>query len=605
MTNPASTDALQVRSRRLALAIGAVALLVLLLALSLPRFSLFAHGSAAMAGVHLLLELFSVLVSVLVVVIAWHALAPEDRRVSSALIYGFTVVAGMDLVHALSYEGLPALGSPASTEKAIFFWFMGRGTELLAMGLVAWRVRLPGTRGHWQAAALLTVLLLAAWGTWWLHRFPQTYVPGQGVTPFKAYVEWVLCLGNLLVALHFWALASRPGGQPRQYYFAAACFVMGLGELTFTTYVDTSDFLLIVGHLFKVASYALIYMSTFQAGMREPYERLQQSEQALQRKQGELDAVLRQVPAGLARLDREGRYRYVNEALAQWLGRPATEIIGQPFEDIVSEDRRSVVSYHWALAMAGQASGYEGQRLDRDGRLRYSSAWLAPERDERGQIIGAVAAVIDTTEQRELQDQLQHSLDEVKDLRTALDEHAIVAVTDARGVILQVNDKFCEISQYGRDELVGQTHRLINSGHHPAAFFEDLWRTISAGRVWSGEICNRAKNGSLYWVNTTIVPYLDARGQPLRYVAIRADITERKRMELQVETLAYHDALTGLPNRRLLMDRLQQSLAAAARSGRHGALLFLDLDHFKEINDKLGHEQGDQLLMQVARRLQR
>ena len=233
------------------------------------------------------------------------------------------------------------------------------------------------------------------------------------------------------------------------------------------------------------------------------------------------------------------------------------------------------------------------------------------ERDDEGRPrrVAGVHLDIDRTKRaeaatEEARARAERALAELRAYQIALDKHAIVAVTDPSGTIKQANDRFCDVSQYSRDELVGQTHRIVNSGIHSRLFWADMWRHIARGRSWHGEVCNRARDGSLYWVDTTIVPVLDANQRIIEHVAIRTEITQRKQLEEQLRSAALTDGLTQLPNRVSILEQLHSAVLRARRLADYRfAVLFMDFDRFKQVNDSLGHDVGDELLRQIALRL--
>jgi PAS domain S-box-containing protein len=226
----------------------------------------------------------------------------------------------------------------------------------------------------------------------------------------------------------------------------------------------------------------------------------------------------------------DGRVVSWNEGAERIQGYEVSEVVGEHFSVFYTEEDvdRGLPGEELRVAAIEGRFEEEGLRIRKDGMLFQADVVITALRDEAGDLRGFSQVTRDITARKEAEEALRSSLRKMADLKAALDESAVVAITDENGKITYVNDKFCEISKYYMEELVGQDHRILNSGYHTREFFEDLWSTIARGDVWRGEIRNQAQDGSLYWVETTIVPFLDEAGKPDQYFAICNDITRYK-----------------------------------------------------------------------------
>lgn len=243
---------------------------------------------------------------------------------------------------------------------------------------------------------------------------------------------------------------------------------------------------------------------------------------------------------GLLMLSPDGTIMAWNQGAEHLLGYSSDEVVGQPYSSLFPEEAVTIGLPGELLKKAESTGSFSRNewKLHRDGSRVHLRCTLSPLRQESdGSLIGFSKTIHEIDREHQPEHSLQKVLKDLADLKFALDESTIVAITDKKGWITYANDAFCKISRYPREELIGQDHRLINSGYHPKSFFQDMWETISHGNVWKGEIRNRAKDGSIYWVDTTIVPFLDAHGTPYQYVAIRHDISARKRIETEIRLL--------------------------------------------------------------------
>ncbi|HAU57632.1 MAG TPA: hypothetical protein DCW87_08800, partial [Comamonadaceae bacterium] len=301
--------------------------------------------------------------------------------------------------------------------------------------------------------------------------------------------------------------------------------------------------------------------------------------------------ALGSISQGVLIVDAQGNATFVNEALCTITGYPENGILGRP-PDFLWADAGGRTTL-WDSA--GAPCTLPGKR--RDGEPFWFDATVSPVLDGQGEATHRVVVLRDITENRRIEQEMRIAA-------TAFESLHGMIVTDANGIILRVNRAFTRMTGYSPDEVIGHTPAMFKSGRHDAEFYVRLWQSLADRGAWFGEIWDRRKNGEVYPLLQSISAVRGDDGQVTHYVAAFSDISERKEAEEKIRHLAFYDPLTRLPNRRLLLDRLQQAMVLGERTGNHGALLFIDLDQFKSLNDTLGHDVGDLLLIEVARRLQ-
>ena len=356
-----------------------------------------------------------------------------------------------------------------------------------------------------------------------------------------------------------------------------------------------------IGKLQEAQSQLFQYGQQLEQQVRERTQTLEQRSHALVESEEKFRLISTAAQDAIVIINGQDRLVYWNPAAEAMFGYSSSDFTDVPFHSLLvpphlrqtAADGMNKFKRSGTGAVVGRR--FEATALHQGGsefpvELAVSSVWM--HNDWHG--IGIVRDITD----RKLFDT------ELMIAATAFESQMGMVISDAQQNILRVNRAFTTITGYSSDEVIGKNPRILNSGKHDRAFYASMFSAIERSGTWQGEIWNRHKNGAVYPEWLTITAVKNDAGVVTHFVAAFSDISERKAAENEIRHLAFYDALTGLPNRRLLMDRLQQALVAGARHHQPGALLFIDLDNFKGINDALGYRTGDLLLKQVAQRLQ-
>lgn len=565
------------------------------------------EGLARFLPLHSFMETFAVVVAAMVFGVGWNAYSAERPANIVLLSCAFLAVGLLDFAHMLSYHGMPDFVTPSGVQKGIDFWLAARFLAALALFSAAFMPWKP-LPSAWMRYALLAgslgITLLVYWAVLYHEAaLPATFVQGKGLTPVKVGSEYAIVLIHLLTAGTILTRCRR-ALSCQSAYLLTAVVVMALSELPFTLYSNVTDVFNLLGHVYKVLAYVFIYRAVFVSSVEEPYRRLRQSEREVWREKERAQVTLTSIGDGVITTDKNGLIEYLNPVAEELSGWNNAEVRGKPVRqvfNVIDEHTRNAAENPVEECLRQQrvvALANHTILVRRDGTEMSIEDTAAPILDREGGVIGAVLVFHDVTEKAKIRNERKR----LSGILEATPDFVGISTVDGRRVY--VNQAGRHMLGIPDEEDVAGLAVLDAYPEWIRGFMEnEVIPLVAENGVWRGETALLSRDGVEIPVSLVAVAHKGADGEVEFISTIARDISERKRFEAQLVHQATHDALSGLPNRLLFYDRLGQALAQAGRAEGVIAVMLLDLDRFKTINDTLGHDTGDLLLKEVAHRL--
>ena len=569
---------------------------------------------------HTLAELFAIVVSLSIFILTWtsHRYLANGYLIVLGAAYG--AIGVVDIFHTLTFKGMN-LFPGVSTNYPTQFWLTARYLEALALlcgPLVIFRK--PNffsiSAGFAAIAAGACIAVMYQW-------FPDTFIDGVGLTPFKVYSEYVI-IAMLLVGFVLLYRLKNHFEQKIFFLLVASLWLAVATEFCFTRYAGFYDFTNELGHYFRFLSVGLAFIAIVLSGVRQPLELIFRELEARQHKLDEvnanlssseanlknqinlLSALLKNLPIGVFMVEApSGKPLVANDTATRLLGRgifPDTTIqnLAEVYQAYKTGSRDSYPPEEMpiVLGMSGVTSHVDDLVVEKpDGTKSLLEIFGSPVKDDQGRVWASLVSFADITERKQAELELARSKNRYQGILNNMTD-AYWRVDDT-GRIVEANQAICQLHGYSKEELLQMSisdFELIESAEDTKRHIETIMR--EGHHVFKSQ--HRCRDGRTIDVEISASLAFDAPGN---IDAFHRDITERNRMESHIRQMAFHDSLTKLPNRSLLNDRLTQAMAASKRSGFYGAMMFLDLDNFKPLNDAHGHEVGDLLLIEAADRL--